>query len=94
MSENHPRRDDFGSDVEWWRACAEHLDALWPARSAVRERVAAWRRIELLSDMGALRARIVELIELERAWTPDEEREVDELMAAYRAERQRKEATR
>lgn len=88
---DHPTRAEYPDDVSFWRACAEHLDRLWPSRTQYRERLAAWRRLEALSDPEATLSRIHELLSQERPFTDDEAHEWDVLTESYRALRRMRE---
>ncbi len=83
MSNPHPRRDDYASDVDFWIACAIYLDELWPERAQIRERMRAWRVI----DRAATVERMRELLSLDRPFTTAETDEWDALTTAYRASR-------
>ncbi len=80
MNVEHPKREDFPSDVTYWAACMHALAAAYPAEWA---RAAAWRRM----DPEYVVARIRELFALERdEWTDENEREWLALAAAYRSQ--------
>lgn len=79
----HPRREDFASEPDWVRACAEALDHLYPARSQYRERLSAWHVMEAVSDPEATVARMRALIELERPFTAEEAVEWSALTTAW-----------
>lgn len=81
----HPRREEFASDVEFWAACIEHLEALHPEGAEIRR--ALWCSIEAQSNDRDLVERIRELLSLDRPFTEAESAEWDSLATEYRATR-------
>ena len=77
----HPRRGDYGSDVEYYAACMDHLDHLYPSRPIIRR--VLWQSIEAEQNPEATVARIRELLILDRPFTDDEADEWDSLTTTY-----------
>lgn len=89
--DEHPRREDYPSDVQFWRACLTHLDELYPRRVEQRlARAAAWSLMldpEGEVDRTAVVARIRELVgRVEAGWTDAEVAEFGELSRVFRGE--------
>ena len=84
MTEQHPRRVDFPSDVTYWAACMDALAAAHPAEWA---RAAAWRRLSAVDTPEATVARMRELLALERPFTDAEDVEWEALCEAYRSKK-------
>ena len=87
----HPRREDYPSDVEFWRECMRHLDELYPRRVEQRlARAAAWSLMldpEGEVDRTAVIARIRELVgRIEAGWSDAEAAEFSELSRIFRGE--------
>ncbi|MBP5802378.1 hypothetical protein J2D78_09815 [Microbacterium maritypicum] len=83
MNTQHPRREQFATDVDFWAACIEHLEALHPEGAEIRR--ALWRSIEAQNNTGATIARLRELITLDRPFTDAESAEWDALATEYRS---------
>ena len=60
---NEPRRGDFESDPDYLIAALTWLDATFPRRVSVRDRLAAWARLERERDPEWVRRRLLELID-------------------------------
>ncbi|WP_292775183.1 MULTISPECIES: hypothetical protein [Microbacterium] len=83
MSTQHPRREHFATDVDFWAACIEHLEALHPEGAEIRR--ALWRSIDAQSNAAATIGRLRELIALDRPFTDAESVEWDALATEYRS---------
>lgn len=86
MAIKRPRRHRYESEPDFLLACLRYLDTKYPGREGQRKRLATWRRWNEEHDDAALRARILELIELD-ALSPDEDDELDRLIALWKAQR-------
>ena len=90
----HPRRENFESDVAFWRSCLAHLDERFPRRVEQRlARAAAWSLLvdpEGEADRTAVVARLRQLIgRVEQGLTDAEAAEFAELSRAFRGEPKR-----
>ncbi|QYF98274.1 hypothetical protein [Microbacterium sp. PAMC21962] len=88
-----PIRSDFASEPEWLTACAVWLDFTFPARVQQRERIREWDRLALEADPVALRGRIADLLFADDL-TPEDDVELDRLIAAWKTLRHESRPTR
>ena len=83
MAIKRPKRKRYPSDVEWHLACLRYLDAKYPGREGQRKRVVAFARWTTEQDADLLRARIRELMLLDRPLTDDEDADLLDLIAQW-----------
>lgn len=87
MGIKRPKRRKYASEPDFLLACLRYLDAKYPGRKGQRKRLVAFARWDAEAEPERVIARMRELIELDRPFTPAEDVEFDELVVAYRAQR-------
>jgi hypothetical protein len=90
VSKGKPKRQNYDNERDWMVASLEWIERRWPDDR--KARIDAWGRLDEKAQAVQARARLAELINSAEL-SPDEEAELDELAAAYRAERRRRLAT-
>lgn len=93
MAVKRPKRRHYESEPDFLIACLRYLDARHPGLEGQRKRAAAWQRWAEEHDPAGVRSRIRELLRVDDL-TPDEDAELDRLIAAWKTLRHNARPTR